>query len=62
MSGDSDRLEEWHKRVGKHPLDYDSRRSLGALMSFNGMVEAEARMVGEEGEGLEGVNGLRRGR
>ena len=32
------------KKFGKHSLDCNSRKSLGTLMSFHSVVQAEARM------------------
>lgn len=32
------------KKFGKHLLDCNSRKSLGTLMSFHSVVQAEARM------------------
>lgn len=48
------------KKFGKHLLDCNSRKSLGTLMSFHSVVQAEARMgkkkkksYNEWGRGLE---------
>lgn len=48
------------KKVGRHPLDCDSKEVIGNLMSFSGMVDTEARIVCVCvcAHGLKGVNGL----
>lgn len=53
------------KKFGKHLLDCNSRKSLGTLMSFHSVVQAEARMGKKKkkaitsGEGdWRGKNGL----